>query len=153
MTKTKAKKTTKRMPKSKREEFIDPQTGQPVERYTFEYEERDANFHKLWLWHIAAALELIGNQKIRILSYILENTRNDNLFIGTQQSIADATETAYQTVSITIKMLIEADILKMTHPACYQINPEVIFKGGSAQRLEVLYQYHGEKPKKGAKKQ
>lgn len=140
--------TVKPIKTFKRGEYVDPKTGELVERYSIEIENKDADFHKLWLWHIAAALELIGNQKIRILSYILENTREDNLFVGTQQMIGEATETSRQTVTLTMNMLKEADIIKMQHSGAYFINPEVIFKGTNNKRLEVLYQYHAPKQKK-----
>ena len=144
MTKTKEKKqrTTRPIKVIERTEYIDPVTKEKVPQYTFKIEERDANFYKLWLCHIAAALELIGNQKIRILSHILENTRPDNVFIGTQRAIAEATETSTKTVTETIKMLIFADVLKMQQAGVYLINPEVVFKGGTNNRMDILYKYY-----------
>jgi hypothetical protein len=154
MTKTDAKRqssTRKPMKISERLQYTDPITGEKVEQHIFKIEERDANFHKLWLYHIAAALELIGNQKILILSYILANTRKDNLFISRQADIAKAVGTAIQTVSTTIKLLKEANILKIQQPGVYLINPDVIYKGSGNDRLEILYQYYSDtkKRKKG----
>lgn len=151
MTKTdkkKQQKTTKRMPVWHKEEVVDPKTGELVDRYNFEIEERDANFHKIWLWHIAAVLDLIGNQKIKILSYILENTNSDNMFIGTQRIIAEETESSLDTVVITMKMLVQADILQKKHAGAYFINPNVVFKGGSNRRMDILYQYNDSSKKK-----
>lgn len=149
----KKRQVTKKMIKvPKREEVIDPKTGQLVDRYTFEIEERDANFHKLWLWHIAAALDLIGNQKIKILSYILTNTNSDNIFIGTMRTIAEATESATKTVNDTVIMLLDADIIKRQQSGVYLINPEVIFKGGTNKRMDILYQYYTEPKKPGRPK-
>jgi len=144
MTKTNKKRQVTRKPikVSERREIVDKQTGEVVDEYVFKIEERDANFHKLWLWHLAAALDLIGNQKIKILSHILENTRQDNIFIGSQQAIADATETATQTVTITMKMLMVADIIKMQQRGVYMINPDVIFRGDAKKRMNILYEYH-----------
>jgi biotin operon repressor len=154
MTKSKEKKqqtTRKPIKISERREFIDPETGQKVDQYIFKVEDRDANFHKLWLWHIAAALDLIGNQKIKILSYILANTQNNNIFIGTMRDIAEKLETSKDTVNTTIQMLMDADILKRQQSGVYLINPEVIFKGGTNQRMDILYQYYTNEPKKGKK--
>jgi len=144
--------TRKPMRVSERKEFYDKETGETVSQYVFKLEDRDANFHKLWLWHIAAALDLIGNQKIRILSYILENTNRDNLFIDTQRSLAEKTDTSTKTVNITLKMLIDADILKIQQAGVYLINPDVIFKGGTTTRMDILYQYHTGTPKTKRKK-
>ena len=140
--KTKSKQVTRKIIKvGGMREFIDPETGEKIDQYVLNMEERDANFHKVWLWHLAEALELIGNQKMKILSYIFENAK-DNLFVGTQRMIAEATETAYQTVSITMKLLMEADIIKLRHAGVYLINSDVIFKGGTNKRMNILYEYY-----------
>ena len=151
--KRKERKTTKRMPVWHREEVIDKETGELINRYNFEIEERDANFHKIWLCHVAYALDLIGNQKIKILSYILENTNSDNIFVGTQRIIAEETETALDTVNITMKMLMDADIIQKKHAGAYFINPNVMFKGGTNKRMDIVYKYQdtSSKRKKEAK--
>jgi len=161
MTKTNEKKqhvTRKPIKISERKELVDPATGELIDQYIIKIEDRDANFHKLWLWHIASALELIGNQKIKILSHILESMNTDNLFIGTNRAIAEKTETSTKTVNITLKMLMEADILRTHQQAgVYLINPDVIFRGGTNKRMDILYQYYQEelkpKPKKKGKEQ
>jgi len=141
------KQVTRKPTKSwRKEQVIDPNTGELVDRFTFEIEEHDANFHKLWLWHIAAALELIGNQKIRILSHVLTNANSDNIFIGTMRDISEKTETSTNTVNITIQLLMEADILRKQQSGVYFINPEIIFKGSANKRMDILYQYKN-KPK------
>ena len=155
MTKTNNKKqkiTRKPMKITERKEFIDPETGEKVDQYIYKMEERDANFHKLWLWHIAYALDLLGNQKIKVLSYILETMNTDNIFIGTQRAIAEQTGTSLETVNITMQMLLEADVLKKQQNGVYFINPEVIFKGGTNKRMDILYQYYTNEPKKAKKK-
>jgi len=153
--KNKKAKTHKAFPVWHKEEVIDKETGELVDRYNVEMEERDANFHKIWLWHIAHVLDLLGSQKIKILSYILENTNSDNLFIGTQRAIAEKTETAKQTVTDTIHMLVGANIMKKQQSGVYLINPEVIFRGGTNKRMDILYRYHDTtkktEPKKKAK--
>jgi uncharacterized protein YdgA (DUF945 family) len=64
--------------------------------------------------YIAHALDLIGNQKIKILSYILANANKDNLFIGTMRTIAERTDTSTNTVNVTIRTLMDADIEETT---------------------------------------
>jgi len=150
--KKKQPKTTKPIPVWHKEEVIDPKTGELVDRYNFEIEERDANFHKIWLWHIAAVLDLIGNQKVKILSYILENTTTDNMFIGTHRLIAEETESAKKTVTDTMRMLTNADMMQRKHAGAYFINPNVIYKGGTNKRMDILYQYHDTTSKKKVKK-
>jgi hypothetical protein len=151
--KLKPKPTIKKMKVPEKRELLDPKTGETIWVDSFVFEERDANFHKIWLWHIIQALDLIGNQKIKILTHILSNINADNLFIGTQRDIAEETETAKQTVTDTMNMLQQADIIKKRRSGVYFINPNTIFKGNNNKRMNILYQYHDTqtKPKKSKK--
>ena len=45
------------------QKFIKQDTGEIVEMNVTEIEERDANFHKVWLGHVIQSLDLIGNKK------------------------------------------------------------------------------------------
>ena len=45
------------------ETYIKQDTGELKEMQVIDIEERDANFHKLWLGHILQSIDLIGNQK------------------------------------------------------------------------------------------
>ena len=44
------------------ETYINQQTGELQEMQVIDIEERDANFHKLWLGHILQSIDLIGNR-------------------------------------------------------------------------------------------
>ena len=46
------------------ERYINQSDGSIAEMQVIEIEERDANFHKLWLGHIIQSIDLIGNQKL-----------------------------------------------------------------------------------------
>jgi len=55
--------------------------------------------------------------------------------------IAEETSTSTQTVTITMKALMDADIIKRQHSGAYFVNPDVIFKGGTS-RMDITFQYH-----------
>src|SRR5699024_12292682 len=74
-------------------------------------EERDANFHKIWLGHMLESLDMIGNQKIRVAMFIMENINKENELIMTYRVIAEKTNTSLQTVSETMKALQESNLL------------------------------------------
>ena len=42
------------------ETYINQKTGELQEMQVIDIEERDANFHKLWLGHILQSIDLIG---------------------------------------------------------------------------------------------
>lgn len=121
--------------------FIDADTGEVVEMNVTDIEERDANFHKIWLGHMLESLDMIGNQKIRVAMFIMNNINRDNEFLMTYRGIQDETGISLQTISDTMKALQESDFLQKVRNGYYRINPDVIYKGGKSDRLNVLLKY------------
>lgn len=127
------------------ETYIKQDTGELAEMQVVQIEERDANFHKLWLGHILQSIDLIGNQKTKLAFWILDNLNSENQLIMTQRKIAEKSGISYQTVSLTLKALIESNFLIKINSGAYRVNPDVLFKGGKQNRLNVLLQYQNEK--------
>src|SRR5699024_10481312 len=122
-------------------EFIDASTGEKVTMQVTNIEERDANFHKIWLGHMLESLDMIGNQKIRVAMFIMENINKENELIMTYRVIAEKSNTSLQTVSETMKALQESNLLSKIRNGYYRVNPDVIFKGGRNDRMNVLLRY------------
>ena len=127
------------------ETYIKQDTGELAEMQVVKIEERDANFHKLWLGHILQSIDLIGNQKTKLAFWILDNLNSENQLIMTQRKIAEKSGISYQTVSLTLKALTESNFLIKINSGAYRVNPDVLFKGGKSDRLNVLLQYRDEK--------
>lgn len=127
------------------ESYINQATGEINEMQVIDIEERDANFHKLWLGHILNSIDLIGNQKTKLAFWILDNLNSENQLIMTQREISEKTGIARGTITSTIKALIDSNFLKMQQVGVYQVNPDVLFKGGKNARMNVLIKYHENK--------
>ena len=127
------------------ENYIKQDTGEIKEMQVINVEERDFNFHKVWLGHIINSIDLIGNQKTKLAFWIIENLNKENQLIMTQRKIAEKTGMSMQTVSLTIKALIESNFLVKINSGAYRVNPNVLFKGGKTDRLNVLIEYSNEK--------
>src|SRR5690625_1053404 len=112
-------------------EFIDASTGEKETMQVTNIEERDANFHKIWLGHMLESLDMIGNQKIRVAMFIMENINKENELIMTYRVIAEKTNTSLQ----------ESKLLSKIRNGYYRVNPDVIFKGGRNDRMNVLLRY------------
>src|SRR5699024_8851742 len=72
-------------------EFIDASTGEKETMQVTNIEERDANFHKIWLGHMLESLDMIGNQKIRVAMLIMEKRNKENELIMKYSVIAEKT--------------------------------------------------------------
>src|SRR5699024_11890708 len=123
---------------------IDASRGEKGTMQVTNIEERDANFHKIWLGHMLESLGMIGNQKIRVAMFIMENINKENELIMTYGVIAEKTNTSLQTVSETMKALQESNKLSKIRNGYYRVNTDVIFKDGRNDRMNVLLRYSKE---------
>src|SRR5699024_62405 len=86
-------------------EFIDASTGEKETMQVPNIEARDANWHNIWLGHMLESLDMIGNQRIRVGMFIMENIDKENELIVTYRVIAEKANTSLQPLSETMKPL------------------------------------------------
>src|SRR5699024_1954381 len=122
-------------------EFIDASTGEKETMQVTNIEERDANFHKIWLGHMLESLDMIGNQKIRVAMFIMENINKENELTMTCRLIAEKTNTSLPRVSEAMKALPDRNLLSKIRTGYYRVNPDVIFKGGRNDPMHVVLRY------------
>lgn len=135
------------------EEYINRTTGEIEEMGVLKIEERDANFHKIWLKHIVTSLDIIGNQKIRFALWLIEHMNKENQVIMTLRQMQEQSGISLQTVQRTITALIDSGFLKRINQGAYCVNPDVIFKGGKSDRLNILLRYRDIEKKEKTKKE
>src|SRR5699024_6787865 len=122
-------------------EFIDASTGEKETMQVTNIEERDANFNKIRIGHMLESIDKIGKQKIIDTMLIREKNNKENELIMTYRVIAKKTNTSLQTVSEPMKALQESNLLSKIRNGYYRVNPDVIFKGGRNDRMNVLLRY------------
>lgn len=141
MANTDKRTTSKKVKVIGREQYLNTSTGEVEDFQVVSLQDRDFNFHKIWLTHIINSLDLIGNQKTRLAFWILDNLDKENQLIMTYRQIAKKTEMSYQTVSATMSALISCNFLQRINSGAYRVNPDMIFKGSNSSRMNVLYKY------------
>ena len=135
--------TRKKMKIIGKETYINQETGEINEMQVIDIEKRDASFHKIWLKHVLTSIDLIGNQKIKLAFWILDNMDSENQLIMSQREMARKNEISTKTVTQTLKILMEANFLqKINNFGAYRVNPNVLWKGGKSARMNVLFKYH-----------
>jgi DNA-binding transcriptional regulator YhcF (GntR family) len=121
--------------------YVDNETGEIENFQVVSVEDRDFNFHKVWLESIVNSIDLIGNQKTKLAFWIIENLNKENQLVMTQRQIADKSGISLKTVSTTMKALLDSNFLRKINAGAYCVNPEVLCKGTRNGRLNVLFQY------------
>lgn len=133
--------TQKKMKVVGTQQFINVQTGEVEDFQVTSIEERDFNFHKVWMKNFINTLDLVGNQKTKLCFWIIDNLNKENQLCMTYRQISEKTNISLETVRITMKLLLEADFLRRVNTGCYVVNPDVLFKGSRSGRLNVLNTY------------
>jgi len=135
------------------ETYINQTSGELHTMQVISIEERDANFHKIWLEHVIHSMDIIGNQKIRFAFWLIEQTNKENQVLMTLRQMAEKSKISLDTVSKTVKALVDSNFLVRYNIGVYQINPDIIFKGGKADRMNVLLMYNESKMESEAQRQ
>lgn len=136
------KKTSKKVKVVGTEQFVNTKTGEVEDFQVVSIEERDFNFHKIWMSHIISSLDLIGNKKVKLAFWIIDHLNKENQLTMTYRQIAEKSDISLETVRVTMTALIESNFLIRVNQGVYQVNPDVVFKGTRNSRLNVLYQYN-----------
>lgn len=124
------------------QQFIDARTGELKTMQVTDIEERDFNFHKVWMRNFISTIDLVGNQKTKVAFWIIDNLNRDNQLLFTYRQISEKTKVSLDTVRLTMGILLDADFLRKASNGCYVVNPDIVFKGERGSRLNVLNQFH-----------
>lgn len=84
-----------------------------------------------------------------VLFYILDNVNSDNLFIGTNRAIADATKASTKTVNTIIKKMVDNELMKVKQRGVYMVNPTLLMKGDNVKKHKMTIVYEQIEDKNG----
>jgi biotin operon repressor len=126
--------------------LVDPSTGVAYPMQINSIEDRDFNFHKVWLEHMIMGLEGIANQKLSLAFWIIENLDGDNRLIMTQEAISEETGICRATISKTINILCKCgengiSFLQKIQNGVYRVNPDILYKGSHNNRMGIIFEY------------
>ena len=124
-------------------EYIDPETGELVPFQENVVEDRDFNFHKLWLQMFINGLEEIANKKMKLAFWIIDHLNRENQLIYTFRRMAEETGLSIETVIKTMKALQNGNppFLKKIQSGVYIVNPDIIYKGNHKGRMGIVYDF------------
>ena len=142
MGKPKAQTTSKKVKYVGTEQFINVETGEVQDFDVSNIEERDFNFHKVWMRNFISTLDIVGNQKTKLCFWIIDNLNKENQLSYTYRQISEKTGISLETVRVTMNVLLESNFLRRQNQGCYIVNPDIVFKGTRNGRMNILNQYH-----------
>lgn len=134
---------------SKKQKFVgfktltDLETGEEIPMILNQVEDRDYNFHKVWLRMFIEEFDRIANKKMKLAFWVIDHLDSENKLVYTFRKMAEETGLSYPTVVRTMKELQEGNppFLKKLHSGAYVINPDILYKGKHSNRMGIVYQF------------
>ncbi|HCY7351484.1 TPA: replication/maintenance protein RepL [Staphylococcus aureus] len=121
--------------------LIDEQSGEVIEVDKLYRKQTSGNFHKAYLIQLISMMDMIGNQKFKVVNYILDNIHwSNNTLIATVKEMVKGTGTSKQTVITTLKALEEGNIIKRRTGAL-MLNPELLMRGDDHKQKYLLLEF------------
>jgi len=127
-----------------KQNYINQNTGEIIETTVIEKNiEQDFNFYKVWLLDLLNILEIAGNKKIQVINYLFEIMNlKDNTISITYKEIEKNTGVSYPIVVETFKILLDSNFLVKVRQSFYMINPDLIIRGKTNKRINLLIRYN-----------
>lgn len=142
MPRIKKKTFTSRSVKVGKSLVTDVETGDLKEVPRYEIRDVDINWDKVWLSHMLEILDLVGNKKMQVISWLLENRiKETNEIFATQDMIVSETKLSKKTVQDTFKALQNQNVLTKIRNGAWQLSPDFIWRGDSKDRMDILISY------------
>lgn len=133
--------TTKKVKAVGTQQYLNTTTGELEDFQITTIEDRDFNFHKVWMKNFISTLEIVGNQKSKLCFWIIDNLNKENQLCMTYRQIAKSSGISLETVRLTMNLLLDTDFLRRVNQGCYMVNPDILYKGTRNGRLNVLNTY------------
>ena len=134
------------MPKVKKEdnvlyagadEWVNTRTGQVITANQIIKKTDRNGFMITYLSSIINLIETLGNRKMQVVKYILENMdKSTNTLVITNRELAEKSKVSLDTVSKTIATLKKAKII-----TTIMITPELIHKGNKSKEQYLLTKF------------
>lgn len=133
--------TTKKTKVVGTEQYMNVSSGNVEDFQVIRIEDADFNFDKFWVSQLLTAIDEFGNQKIKLLLYLIQNReRSNNAIIKTVRELAAETGISKDTISQTLKILEAHGIIKRKTGVIF-ISPQVVFRGSHNNRRRILLEY------------
>ena len=128
------------------QQFVNTATGEVFDaQVVARTVDGDSGFDKIWLGAILELVEEVGNAKMRILVWFLQNRDAKNVVHATKDEIAAATGTSRATVTTLLGALRRSNVISEVRRSVWRLNPNVIWKGAHHTRMSVLIRYRDER--------
>lgn len=122
--------------------WVNQRTGEVLETMEIMKPVSRQGFMITYLSEIIRLIDKLGNKKMQIVKYILENMdKSSNSMFCTTRELAKKTNTSLQTVTNTLKALEEAEIIQRRIGGL-MVNPKLVHRGTNNKEKALLTRFY-----------
>lgn len=123
-----------------REQWVNTKTGETIEADKIVTKVERTGFEITYLMYLFNLFNELGGQKYKVVEYILKNKNAENTLIITQRELAKKADVGINTVSETIKILKEAQLIT-TRSGAIMIHPKIAHRGKVAKERHLIHKF------------
>jgi len=124
-----------------KEKWINANTGEQIEVDKTVKKAGRQGFMITYLSSIVRLIDTLGNKKMEVVKYILDNMElSNNTLIATQKEIAKKCQVSRPTVSKTLKLLDEANIIQKRVGSII-LHPKLAHRGSEEKEKYLLTKF------------
>ena len=119
-------------------QLVNKKTGETKELILFEDSDKHERWEKVYAKSLANLLEITGDEKTRVIAYMIKVKDYENRVMETIRSIAEATNCSKTTVNIVVQLLQENKYLHKIRNGLWRFSPHVMVNGHAAVGAAVF---------------
>ncbi len=128
--------------KTNLDEWVNTRTGEVLQATEIIKPISRQGFMITYLNEIINLIDTLGTKKMQVVKYILENmSKSENILIITTRELAEKTNTSTRTVTETLKLLEDVNIIQRRTGAI-MISPKLIHKGSNNKEKALLTRFY-----------
>ena len=126
-------------------QMINKRTGEVRDLVTFTDEGKKDRWEKVYAKSLCNMLEITGDEKTKVIAFMLKNRDYENRIMETIRSIAEETGVSTKTVNRTLKLLQDNNYLHKIRNGLWRFSPHIMVNGKSQVGAAVFrYWEHNE---------
>lgn len=120
--------------------LVNRNTGQEYELDIL-YDPKSARWEKVFATNLVNMLKLLGDEKIKVVAYLIKNKDYLNVVNCTMKEVADDTGVSTKTVSRVLSQLRKAGYLKKVRNSKWRFSPHIMRHGKASIGAAIIRLY------------
>jgi hypothetical protein len=121
--------------------LINLQTGEEIPLDTLMSSDKAERWDKVYTKNLARMLDMIGDEKMRVISYLLRKKDGLNQISATMREIAESTKVSTNTVNKVMKAMQAGDYIHKIRGGKWRLSPRLICGGKTSIAMATINYY------------